>query len=79
MGLTKKENSMTASTILLLFQRAYVLRIKKPAYIGSGMRVCLWEGYVHSEQMADIRLIAVRRRVSSVRTRSHVPCMYIPK
>jgi hypothetical protein len=35
------------------------------------MRVCLWEGYVHSEQMADIRLIAVRRRVSSVRIGSH--------
>jgi hypothetical protein len=31
MKLTKRENNMAASTILLWFQSAYVLRIKKPA------------------------------------------------
>jgi len=33
MELTKKVNRMTTSTTLLLFQSAYVLKIKKPARI----------------------------------------------
>jgi hypothetical protein len=68
MKLTMKKDTMAESTILLWFQSAYVLRIKKPAYIQLGTCICWGKGELHSEQIADIRLKPVRRKVNSVRT-----------
>jgi hypothetical protein len=77
MGLTRKENNIAASTILLWFQSAYVLRIKKPACIGSGGCYFFGEREVHSEEMTDIRLRAMRRKLSSARKCTYVPCTYL--
>jgi hypothetical protein len=51
---------MTVSTILFWFHRTYVLRIKMPALIRSGMHVRWGKGKLHSEQMTDIRLMAMK-------------------
>ena len=51
---------MTVSTILFWFQKTHVLRIKMPALIESGMHVRWGKWKLHSEQMTDIRLIAMQ-------------------
>jgi type II restriction/modification system DNA methylase subunit YeeA len=40
MKLTMKKDTIAESTILLWFQSAYVLRIKKPAYFQLGTCIC---------------------------------------
>jgi hypothetical protein len=51
---------MTVSTILFWFHRTYVLRIKMAVLIGSGMHVRWGKGKLHSEQVTDIAVIAMK-------------------
>jgi len=71
MGRTRKETRVVMTTILLLFQSAHVLIIKKPAWFGS--RACVGWGKegVHSEQMADTTAITARRKDNSERINRH--------